>query len=43
MAVEPLPCGVALSLVRGVLGGTPEVAVCEDEEAGDDVEQGEDR
>lgn len=40
-AVEPLPCGVALSLVRGVPGGTPEVAVCEEEEAGDDVEEGE--
>lgn len=42
-AVEPLPGWVALSLVRGVPGGAPEVAMCEEEEAGDDTEEGEDR
>lgn len=42
-AVEPLPGWAALSLVRGVPGGAPEVAVCEEEEAGDAAEEGEDR
>lgn len=42
-AVEPLPCRAALSLVGAVPWGAPEVAVCEEEEAGDDVEEGEDR
>lgn len=43
VAVEPLPCGTALSLVRAVPSGAPEVAVCDEEEAGEDVEEGEDR
>lgn len=42
-AVEPLLGRAALSLVRGVPGGAPEVAVCEEEEAGDAAEEGEDR
>lgn len=42
-AVEPLACRAALSLVGTVPWGAPEVAVCEEEEAGDDVEEGEDR
>ncbi len=42
-AVEPLACRAALSLVGAVPWGAPEVAVCEEDEAGDDVEEGEDR
>lgn len=38
VAVEPLPCRAALSLVRAVPCGAPEVAVCDEEEAGEDVE-----
>lgn len=33
-AVEPLPCGWSLSLVKGA----PEVAVCTEEEAGEEAE-----